>query len=66
LSREKEDSFAAMFEREAPAMKRARTPRVGDRVEGIVVQLGRDSVSVELCLDPASPQTGSPPSTIRS
>ncbi|HWL89355.1 MAG TPA: hypothetical protein VNO21_26305 [Polyangiaceae bacterium] len=47
-------------------MKRARTPRVGDRVEGIVVQLGRDSVSVELCLDPASPQTGSPPSTIRS
>ncbi|HWL84636.1 MAG TPA: S1 RNA-binding domain-containing protein [Polyangiaceae bacterium] len=45
---EEENSFAAMFEREAPAMKRGRTPRVGDRVEGTVVQIGRDSVFVEL------------------
>jgi len=40
-----------MFEREAPAMgnrKRGKAPRVGDRVEGIVVQVGRDSVFVEL------------------
>ncbi|WP_394850088.1 S1 RNA-binding domain-containing protein [Pendulispora brunnea] len=46
-----EDSFAAMFEREAPAMgnrKRGGAPRVGAKVDGVVVQVGRDSVFVEL------------------
>lgn len=43
-----DDSFAALFEREAPGMKRAKALRVGERVEGTVVQLGRDSVFVEL------------------
>jgi small subunit ribosomal protein S1 len=49
MADEKEDSFAAMFEREAakPA-KRARMPRVGDRIEGVVVQVGKDTVFVEL------------------
>lgn len=46
---EKDDSFAAMFEREAAApAKKRRTPRVGERVNGVVVQLGRDTVFVEL------------------
>jgi small subunit ribosomal protein S1 len=48
MSNEKEDSFAAMFERESAVPKRSKTLRVGDRVEGVVVQLGRDSVFVEL------------------
>ncbi|WP_394829509.1 S1 RNA-binding domain-containing protein [Pendulispora albinea] len=50
MSSEKEDSFAALFEREAATApkKRGKTPRVGDRVEGLVVQIGRDSVFVEL------------------
>ena len=43
-----DDSFAALFEREAPGMKRAKALHVGDRVEGVVVRLGRDSVFVEL------------------
>ena len=50
-SRENEDSFAAMFEREASALgnrKRGGAPRVGAKVEGVVVQVGRDSVFVEL------------------
>jgi small subunit ribosomal protein S1 len=43
----KEDSFAAMFEREqAPARKKRL--RVGDRLQATVVQVGRDSVFVEL------------------
>ncbi|WP_394839340.1 S1 RNA-binding domain-containing protein [Pendulispora rubella] len=49
--RESEDSFAAMFEREASSMgtrKRGGAPRVGAKVDGVVVQVGRDSVFVEL------------------
>ncbi len=41
------DSFAALFEKEAAAPKRKRV-RVGDRLEAIVVQVGRDLVFVEL------------------
>ena len=43
-----EDSFAAMFEKTArPAAKR-RGLRVGDRLDAVVVQVGRDTVFVEL------------------
>jgi small subunit ribosomal protein S1 len=41
------DSFAALFEQQAP-VPRTRTPRVGDRLEARVVQVGRDAVFVEL------------------
>jgi len=44
---DREDSFAAMFEREGGAPKKRRI-RVGERVEGVVVQIGKDSVFVEL------------------
>ena len=42
------DSFAALFEREAKPAGRKRTPRVGDRLDATVVQVGRDTVFVEL------------------
>ncbi|MBS2014760.1 MAG: S1 RNA-binding domain-containing protein [Deltaproteobacteria bacterium] len=48
MSEKSEGGFAAMFEEEARAPKRRRAYRVGDRVEAIVVQVGRDSVFVEL------------------
>ena len=44
------DSFAAMFEAEkgnVPA-RRKKDPRVGDRLEAVVVQIGKDLVFVEL------------------
>jgi small subunit ribosomal protein S1 len=41
------DSFAALFEQQAP-LPRTKTPRVGDRMEALVVQVGRDAVFVEL------------------
>jgi small subunit ribosomal protein S1 len=41
------DSFAALFEQQAP-VPRARNPRIGDRLEARVVQVGRDAVFVEL------------------
>jgi small subunit ribosomal protein S1 len=46
----KEDSFAAMFEQQAarPQEKRRRTLRVGDRLEAVVVHVGKDAVFVEL------------------
>lgn len=44
---DRDDSFAAMFEREAAPRKR-KTFRVGERVEGLVVQVGKDSVFIEL------------------
>ena len=50
MSEKSEDSFAAMFEQTAapvPARKK-RGLRVGDRLEAIVVQVGRDTVFVEL------------------
>lgn len=40
--------FAAMFEEEARAPKRRRAYRVGDRVDAVVVQVGKESVFVEL------------------
>jgi len=42
------DSFAAMFESQAQGVPRQRRVRVGDRVEATVVQVGKDSVFVEL------------------
>lgn len=41
------DSFAALFEREAPQVRQKRV-RVGDQLEAVVVQIGRDLVFVEL------------------
>lgn len=43
-----EDSFASMFEREAAQPKRQRRISVGDRVDAVVIQVGRDAVFVEL------------------
>lgn len=43
----RDDSFAAMFEREA-APKRRRNVRVGERLEGVVVSVGKDTVFIEL------------------
>jgi small subunit ribosomal protein S1 len=43
-----EDSFAAMFEQTAGQATRARKLRIGERVEAVVVQVGRDSVFVEV------------------
>lgn len=44
-----EDSFAALFEGQAKtAPARRRNVRVGDRLEAVVVQIGRDLVFVEL------------------
>ncbi len=48
-----EDSFAAMFEQNAaanaqPPRRPRRALRIGDRLEAIVVQVGRDTVFVEL------------------
>jgi small subunit ribosomal protein S1 len=43
------DSFAALFEQTAATTtKRTRRPKVGDRLEAIVVKVGNDSVFVEL------------------
>jgi small subunit ribosomal protein S1 len=44
---DKQPSFAALFEGSAP-VRRARNPRVGDRLEAVVVHIGRDAVFVEL------------------
>ena len=48
---EKEDSFAALFEKESgarPEQRRKRSVRVGDKLEAVVVHVGKDSVFVEL------------------
>jgi small subunit ribosomal protein S1 len=44
------DSFAAMFEQtaESGSGRRKKGPKVGDRIEAVVVQVGTDSVFVEL------------------
>lgn len=47
-SEDKQDSFAAMFEAQAAQPTRKKRVRVGDRVEAVVVQVGRDAVFVEL------------------
>jgi len=46
----KDESFAALFESQAQAQqpRRARKLRVGDKVEGVVVRVGKESVFVEL------------------
>jgi len=43
-----EGSFAALFESQPQTVPRRRNVRVGDRVEATVVQVGKDSVFVEL------------------
>jgi small subunit ribosomal protein S1 len=43
----KDDSFAALFESQAP-QKRARSLRVGDKVDAVVVRVGKESVFVEV------------------
>lgn len=48
MSSENKSSFAAMFEAEAQKPKKRRAFRVGDRVEAVVVQVGKDSVFVEI------------------
>ncbi len=42
------DTFAALFERQAPSARRSRNLRVGDKIEAVVVRVGKDSVFVEL------------------
>ncbi|MGD0526178.1 MAG: S1 RNA-binding domain-containing protein [Polyangiaceae bacterium] len=42
------ESFAALFEQTGKAAPRARGPRVGDTLEVVVVQVGKDAVFVEL------------------
>jgi len=48
----KDDSFAALFESQAskqpPQNRRARALRVGDKLEAVVVQVGKEAVFVEL------------------
>ncbi|HEY6880127.1 MAG TPA: S1 RNA-binding domain-containing protein [Polyangiales bacterium] len=50
MSDDKPSSFASLFEAETkgPRDKRAKPPQLGERVRGEVVQIGRDSVFVEL------------------
>jgi small subunit ribosomal protein S1 len=48
MTSEKEDSFASMFEQQPVAPRKRRAIRVGDRLDGIVIQVGRDAVFVEL------------------
>jgi small subunit ribosomal protein S1 len=46
----KDDTFAALFERQAPPPTRRprRDLRIGDKIEAVVVRVGKDSVFVEL------------------
>jgi small subunit ribosomal protein S1 len=45
----KDDTFAALFERQAPPpRRRGRDLRIGDKIEAVVVRVGKDSVFVEL------------------
>jgi small subunit ribosomal protein S1 len=43
-----EESFAALFEQAGQAPPRKRNPRIGETLEAVVVQVGRDAVFVEL------------------
>ena len=47
MTPEKEDSFAAMFDEASVAPRKRRAIRVGDRLDAIVIQVGRDAVFVE-------------------
>ncbi len=44
----KDDTFAALFESQAPQKRRARALHIGDKIEAVVVQVGKESVFVEL------------------
>jgi small subunit ribosomal protein S1 len=44
----KEDSFAALFESQAAPPRRARALHVGDKIDAVVVRVGKESVFVEL------------------
>jgi small subunit ribosomal protein S1 len=44
----KDDTFAALFERQAAAPRRSRSLRMGDKIEAVVVRVGKDSIFVEL------------------
>jgi small subunit ribosomal protein S1 len=48
MSSDKEDSFAAMFEAQGAQVGRRKRVRVGDRLEAVVVQIGKEAVFVEL------------------
>ncbi|MEO8876189.1 MAG: S1 RNA-binding domain-containing protein [Polyangiaceae bacterium] len=48
MSDSKAGSFAALFEQTAEKPKRTRAVRVGDRVDAVVIKVGRDTVLVEL------------------
>jgi small subunit ribosomal protein S1 len=48
MTPEKEDSFAAMFEQQGAPPRKRRAIRVGDRLDAVVIQVGRDAVFVEL------------------
>ena len=48
MSPENQDSFAAMFEQQPVPARQRRAIRVGDRLEAVVIQVGRDAVFVEL------------------
>lgn len=52
MTSEKEDSFAAIFESRLDAQtvapRKRRAIRVGDRLDAVVIQVGRDAVFVEL------------------
>jgi ribosomal protein S1 len=43
-----DESFAALFEQAGQAAPRKRNPRIGETLEVLVVQVGRDAVFVEL------------------
>jgi small subunit ribosomal protein S1 len=47
---DRDDSFAAMFEREAPRTQdtRRKNLRVGERLEGVVIKVAKDTIFVEL------------------
>jgi small subunit ribosomal protein S1 len=44
----KEDSFASLFESQAAPPRRARALHVGDKIDAVVVRVGKESVFVEL------------------
>ena len=48
MTPEKEDSFAAMFEQQGAPPRQRRAIRVGDRLDAVVIQVGRDAVFVEI------------------
>ena len=48
MTSEKEDSFASMFEEKSVPARKRRAVRVGDRLDAVVIQVGRDAVFVEI------------------